>query len=146
MDEKSVEILKKLKQDSSKSVKRLAKELKLPRSTVYDKIIKMRDAGIIKQFTVVPDYEKLGTPLTVFILVKYASTGRSKQRNIASKIAKLPGVYEVHLIAGQWDLLVKARGKDMKEIGKITIDKLGEMEGVGERITCPCFSTVKEET
>jgi len=145
MDEKDIEIIEKLKDDASKSINAIAKEIGLPRSTVYDKIKRLREDGVIKKFTIVPDYSKLGTPVTAFILAKYIHSKRDTQRKVAEEIAKLPGVYEVHLISGQWDILIKARGESIEDIGRLTIDFLGEMDSIGERITCTSFAAIKEE-
>jgi Lrp/AsnC family leucine-responsive transcriptional regulator len=54
-------------------------------------------------------------------------------------------VYEVHLISGEWDMILKVRSSSMKDIGKLVIDDLREIKGVGKTVTCGCFSTVKEE-
>lgn len=145
MDEKDQLILEKLMKNARKSTKQLAKELNLPRSTVYDRIKKMEDEGIIKKYTAVADYKKLGKPIIVFILAKYVGSKGITQREVGEKIAKLENVVEVHLISGQWDILIKARGRNIDDITRLTIDKLGEMEGIGERQTCTSFVVAKEE-
>ncbi|NJF24029.1 Lrp/AsnC family transcriptional regulator, partial [Thermococcus sp. GR5] len=55
------------------------------------------------------------------------------------------GVYEVHIIAGEWDLLIKVRAPSSEEVGKIVVDKLREIKGVGQTVTMVSFVTVKEE-
>ncbi|EMR74764.1 transcriptional regulator [Thermoplasmatales archaeon SCGC AB-540-F20] len=65
--------------------------------------------------------------------------------NLARRIAKLQGINEVHIISGEYDLLLKVRGKSLEEIGKLVVDKLRELKGVGRTLTCACFETVKEE-
>ena len=67
------------------------------------------------------------------------------QRELAKRIAELSGVYEVHIISGEYDLLLKVRGKSLEEIGKLVVDKLRQLKGVGRTLTCACFETVKEE-
>ncbi|MEM2388548.1 MAG: Lrp/AsnC ligand binding domain-containing protein, partial [Candidatus Thermoplasmatota archaeon] len=64
---------------------------------------------------------------------------------LAREIARIENVYEVYIISGEWDLLLKVRGKDMEEIGKLILDKIRAIEGVGKTVTCTCFSVVKEE-
>ncbi len=99
---------------------------------------------MIKLFTVAPDYGKLGRPSTAFILVAYAQ-GPVSQRELACKISLLPGVFETHIITGEWDLLLKVRGASMQEIGELVIDKLRALPGVARTLTLACFTTVKEE-
>ena len=146
LDKKDQVILTELKKNSRNSTKTIASNVKIPRVTVHDRIQKMQEKGIIKSFTTIVDYEKLGLSTKVFIFVSFLHNTNVSQRELAKRISKIPGVYEVHIISGEYDLLLKIRGKSLEEIGKLVIDKLRELKGVGRTLTCACFETVKEET
>ncbi|MFE3845309.1 Lrp/AsnC family transcriptional regulator [Thermoplasmatota archaeon] len=60
-------------------------------------------------------------------------------------IARLPGVYEVYMVTGKYDLLVKIRGKSIEDIGKIVIDRIRVLKGVSQTFTSACFETIKED-
>ena len=145
MDTKDSIILEKLKENARKSVNEIAKEIGLPRTTVGERIKRMVKDGLIKKFTAMVNYEKLGMNATAFILVSFLPNPEISQRELAREIARIKNVYEVYIISGEWDLLLKVRGKDMEKIGHLVLDKLRTMEGVGKTITCSCFSVVKEE-
>jgi len=145
MDEKDLAILEKLMENARKPVKEIAKEVKLPRTTVAERIKKLVNKGIIRKFTTILNYEKIGMPITAFILVSFIPNPDISQRELAREISKIENVREVYIIAGEWDLLLKVRGKDMEEIGKLVLDKLRGMKGVGKTVTCTCFSVIKEE-
>lgn len=145
MDEKDLAILEKLMENARKPVKEIAKEVKLPRTTVAERIKKLVNKGIIRKFTTILNYEKIGMPITAFILVSFIPNPDISQRELAREISKIKNVREVYIIAGEWDLLLKVRGKDMEEIGKLVLDKLRGMKGVGKTVTCTCFSVIKEE-
>jgi DNA-binding Lrp family transcriptional regulator len=68
------------------------------------------------------------------------------QRVVAEEIAKFPEVQEVHIITGDWDLLVKLRGENVDSIGKFVVDKLRLIKGLEKTLTCMVFETVKETT
>ena len=144
LDEKDKLILVELKKNARQSTKNIAANVNLPRVTVHDRIKKMIKQGIIKSFGVLPDYEKIGLPCKVFIFVSFLPTANVSQRELANRIAQLPGIYEVDIISGEYDLLLKARGASLKEIGKMVVDKLRQVKGVGRTLTCTCFETVKE--
>ena len=146
IDEKDKSILTELKKNARKSTKKIATSVKMPRVTVHDRIQKMIDKGIIKSFTIIPDYEQIGLSSKVFIFVSFLHNTNVSQRELARRIAKLQGICEVHIISGEYDLLLKVRGKSLEEIGKLVVDKLRELKGVGKTLTCACFETVKEET
>ena len=145
MDQKDKLILEKLKEDANKPIAQLAKELKMPRTTIANRIKKMIESGIIKKFTIAIDYEKVGKPITAFILISFLPNYKISQRQLANLISKIENVYEVYIISGEWDLLLKVRGRSMEEIGKLVLDKIRRMEGVGKTVTCTCFHVVKEE-
>jgi DNA-binding Lrp family transcriptional regulator len=52
----------------------------------------------------------------------------------------------VHIITGDWDLLIKLKGKDVDTVGKIVIDKLRRVRGIEKTLTCMVFETCKETT
>lgn len=145
MDMKDIAIIEELKKNARKKVNEIAKEVNLPRTTTAERIKKMVKEGVIRKFTAVLNYEKLGMSIVAFILVSFIPNPKISQRELARKIARIKNVHEVYIIAGEWDLLLKVRGKNMQEIGCLILDKLRSMEGVGKTMTCTCFSVVKEE-
>ena len=144
-DEKDVRILEALKKDGRKPTSKWSKELGIPRVTIHQRINKMIANGIIKKFTVRPDYGKLKKPVTAFILISFESNPQVSQRELASKIALMNGVEEVFIISGEWDLILKVRAASAEDIGSIIVDKLRTFEGVGKTTTCISFSSIKEE-
>ena len=145
MKSKDAIIIEKLKEDASKPVAKIAKEIRMARTTVAERIKKLVEKGVIKKFTILLNYEKLGKPVTAFVLVSFLPNSKISQRELAKRIAKMKSVYEVYIISGEWDLLLKVRGKDIEEIGELVLDKIRGMEGVGKTVTCTCFSVIKEE-
>ena len=145
LDKKDEIILTELKKNARNTTKNIGTNVKIPRITVHDRIKKMVNNGIIKSFTVIPDYNKIGLQTKVFIFISFSSDTKVSQRELAKRIAKLNGVYEVHIVSGEYDLLIKVRGTSLEEIGKLVVDKLRELDGVDKTLTCACFETVKEE-
>jgi DNA-binding Lrp family transcriptional regulator len=145
IDEKDEMIITELKKNARNSTKSIAKNIHIPRVTVHDRIQKMVQQGIIKAFNVSIDYKKIGYPTKVFIFISFLPNLDVSQRQLANRIAHLPGVYEVHIISGEYDLLLKVRGKTLEDIGTLVVDKLRDLKGVGRTLTFACFETVKEE-
>lgn len=145
IDEKDAAILRELRKDASRSTKSIAKDLGMPRATVHERVRKMRERGVIRGYTVILDDAKLGDPILAFILVSFLPNATVSQRELAKMISEIDGVKEVHLISGEYDILLKVRGKSMEDIGSLVIDRLRQIEGVGRTITCASFSTVKDE-
>ena len=143
-DEKDLKILEQLVADGRKYVVVISNELGIPRATVQERLRRMVSSGAIKKFAAIPDYAKIGKGVTAYILVSFSATGNVSQRSLAETITKIPGVYEVSLISGEWDILLKVRASSVEEIGMLVIDKLRMMKGIEKTQTCVSFQTIKE--
>ena len=143
-DEKDESILQQLRLDSSKSVSEIASELEMPRTTVQERIQRLVQKGVIKRFTIQQDYSKLGRPVTAFILISFLPASGISQRQAAERLAQFPDIFEVHVISGEWDILVKARGETLHSIGELVTEKIRNVKGVGRTLTCASFVTMKE--
>ena len=133
------------------TAKQIARKVGSPITTVYSKIKRMEGLGIIKHYKAILDPKKLDKGTTAFLLISFAyrPVGREKplsQREIAKHISVFPGVQEVHIITGDWDLLIKLRAESVESIGKFVVDNLRLIKGLEKTLTCMVFETVKETT
>ena len=77
------------------------------------------------------------------VFVSYNPQDNVSQQVVAEKISQMENVFEVHLISGVWDILIKLRGESLDQIGKLVLDDIRTMKGVAKTITCPSFSNIK---
>jgi Lrp/AsnC family transcriptional regulator, leucine-responsive regulatory protein len=145
LDEKDTHIIEELRRNGRETTAKISRKTGIPRVTVHERMKKMVKDGVIRKFSVLPNYSKLELGSTAFILVSYDPHSKVTQRQLAEKIAKLANVYEVHILAGDWDMLLKVRAKSIEDIGKLVVDKLREIEGIGKTVTIACFETAKDE-
>ncbi len=145
LDKIDLRLLEELKKNARENIAALSKKLGIPRTTVHYRIKKLVEEGVIEKFTIKPNYKKLNLGTTAFILARYDPDSGLTQREVAERVATINGVYEVHIIAGEWDLLIKVRAASAEDIGKIVIDKLREIKGIDQTVTMVSFVTVKED-
>ncbi|HVL86536.1 MAG TPA: Lrp/AsnC family transcriptional regulator [Candidatus Thermoplasmatota archaeon] len=145
LDEKDLAILRELRENAKKTTKTISERTNVPRTTVHDRIGKMESNGTIRKYTLVPNYERIGEATTAFVFISHDQSQGVSQGELAKKISEIQGVYEVHLISGDWDLLVKVRGKDVESIGRMVLERLRPFPGVGKTLTSTVFQTMKEE-
>ncbi|MGB9959071.1 MAG: Lrp/AsnC family transcriptional regulator [Candidatus Bathyarchaeales archaeon] len=151
LDEKDMAILSLLQKDCKLTAREIAKKIDAPITTVFAKIKRMEQQGVIKEYRAILDPKKLNFGVTAFILASFSyRTGKNEealsQRLIAEQIAKFPEVQEVHIISGDWDILIKVKEKDVDSVGKFVVDKLRTVKGVEKTLTCMVFDTPKETT
>ncbi len=151
LDKRDVEILKLLQKNCRMTAKEIAKKIGSPITTVYAKIKRMEELGVIKQYKAILDSRKLDKGAAAFILTSfvYRPGGREKplsQRDVAKQIAAFPEVQEVHIITGGWDILIKVKADHVDTLGKFVMDKLRLIEGIENTLSCIVYETVKETT
>jgi Lrp/AsnC family leucine-responsive transcriptional regulator len=151
LDEKDVAILALIQENSKFTAKQIAKKIDAPITTVFAKIKRMEDVGVIREYRAVLAPEKLDSATAAFILASVSYRAKAddvpvSQRAVAEEISKFPEVQEVHIITGDWDLLIKLRAESVEAIGKFVVDKLRLIKGLEKTLTCMVFETVKETT
>jgi len=153
LDEKDLAILTLIQEDSKLTANQIAKKINAPITTVFAKTKRMEEMGIIKQYRAILAPEKLNFSTAAFILaqVSYRTVKDNQeipitQRDVAEEIARFSEVQEVHIITGDWDLLVKLRAENVDAVGKFVVDKLRRIKGLEKTLTCMVFETVKEST
>jgi len=150
LDEKDLALLNELQTNCRQSLKKLSKKLKMSITTVYDRMKKLEKEGVIKECRAILDPEKIGIPITTYTLVRidysHLLESGENQRDVARRLARFPNILETHVITGDWDIILKIRGKSPKEIGDFVMTKLRKVKGVGRTQSITVWETFKETT
>jgi len=109
VDETDRKILRQLQTDASQSLDEIAKAVASSKTPVWNRIKKMRAAGVIKKDTVVLDADKLGLEACFFVLIRPAEHEADWQNNFLQALQARPEVMEAHRLAGEIDYLLKVR-------------------------------------
>jgi DNA-binding Lrp family transcriptional regulator len=141
LDEIDKQILKELLIDSKRSYRELARAIGKSAATVINHIQRLESAGVITDYTVMLDFERLGFDLTVIMEV---TVSRGKLLEVQREIAKLPYVCGVYDVTGEIDSIVIAKFKNRRELSEFPKDLLG-MEYVERTNTHVVLNTVKED-
>jgi DNA-binding Lrp family transcriptional regulator len=126
IDEKDLKILKELENNSKQTMKMISRKHKISLTTVYDRIKKLEKSGVIKGYTAIVDYEKLGYGLPVFIEIKVKT---DKQISFIRKITDHPKVSNIFGVTGDVDLVLECYFKNKTELVDF-IRELVSIEGV----------------
>ena len=137
LDDKDFAIIEELKKDSKLSEQKVAKKTGIPMTTVHNRIAKLRSSGVIEKFTIRLDYAKIGKPIAAFVLVK--AINQADQKALLGQVSKIPNVYEVAMITGEFDILFKARVASMEELQDVVVGGLRKQKTVGETQTMVCY-------
>lgn len=109
LDEVDRKILKAMQRDASQSLDDIAREVGSSKTPVWNRIKKMREAGIIGQQTVLLDAEALGFEACFFVLIRTSEHEAEWQQKFLAALQARPEVQEAHRLAGDIDYILKVR-------------------------------------
>lgn len=137
IDNKDREILQELIKNSKQTTGKLGKKLRIPITTIHNRIKKLEKAGIIINYTLNVNYKKLGRPIMAYVsaTVDYKIDKKINQLSIAKKIRALDGVKEVTILAGGVDILIKVLAKDIDDLNNMVTVKLRNIQGIDKTQT-----------
>lgn len=102
-------ILSELQRDAGQSLDEIAREAGSSKTPVWNRIRKMREAGIIGQQTVILDPESLGLEACFFVLIRTSEHEAAWQDRFLNVLRARPEVMEAHRLAGDIDYILKVR-------------------------------------
>lgn len=102
-------ILEELQRDASQSLDEIARAVGSSKTPVWNRIRKLREAGIIKQQTVLLDAEALGFEACFFVLIRTSAHEAEWQAKFLKALKDRPEVQEAHRLAGDIDYILKVR-------------------------------------
>ncbi|CAD5244945.1 Lrp/AsnC family transcriptional regulator [Thermococcus camini] len=142
LDDTDRKILAILQKNSRTPLREISKEVGLAESTVYERIKKLKDRGIIKKFTVILDPDSLGFQILAFILIKSKA---GMYAHVANELKRHPQIVEIYETTGDYDMLVKIRTGGSDELNEF-LDTIGEINGVEATHTMVVLKIHKETT
>ncbi len=117
LDKTDVNILKNLLENARVSNRKIAKKVKVSVGTVIMKIKKMENAGIIRRYSAITDYEKLGYELTAITEI---IVSKGKLLEVENEIAKISNVCAMYDVTGEFDAVAIAKFKNRKTLSEFT--------------------------
>ncbi|WP_339642389.1 Lrp/AsnC family transcriptional regulator [Jannaschia helgolandensis] len=109
LDDLDRNILRALQADAGQSLDEIARQVGSSKTPVWNRIRKMRDAGVMGPSTVVVDPEALGLEACFFVLIRTSEHETDWQQKFLAALRARPEVQEAHRLAGEIDYILKVR-------------------------------------
>jgi DNA-binding Lrp family transcriptional regulator len=141
LDDMDRKVLRELLKDSKRSFRELARSLGVSTATVISRVQRLESAGVISNYTIQVDHEKLGYELTVITEI---TVSKGKLLEVEEEISKMPNVCAVYDVTGLTDAMVIAKFKNRRSLSEFT-KKLLSMPYVERTNTHVVLTTIKED-
>ena len=139
LDEVDWGIIERLREDARMTFVDIGKALDVSDATVYNRVKRLIEVGVIKKFTIEVDETAVGKRVSGFIMVN-VKPGAVKE--VSRQLCEIERVSEVHEIHGSEDLIVKVRAKNLGRLRSVIL-KVRKIPDVVETKFIPVFKTWK---
>ncbi len=114
IDETDRRILAQLQRDAGQSLDEIARRVGSSKTPVWNRIRRMREAGVVGRQTVILDAEALGLEACFFVLIRTSEHEADWQKKFLKALRDRPEVMEAHRLAGDIDYILKVRVRNAR--------------------------------
>lgn len=131
LDQKDLAILKLLQQNARITVKEISDKVNLSTTPVYERIKRMEETGVIKQYATLVDHAKAKKGLMVICYVSLKQHNKMAGAKFIKTIQEMNEVIECYNISGEFDFMLKVVVENMDAYYDFHVNRLSEAENIG---------------
>ena len=144
LDQFDKAIIRQLQKNSRISVTELADVVGLSKTPCKVRMDKLEKQGYILGFSLLVDRAKLGESHVAFVQVTLSDTKTKALEAFNQAIRKIPEVEQCHMIAANFDYLIKVRTGDMESYRKFLGETLSNLPFVLQSSTFVVMENIKD--
>lgn len=137
-------ILIALAEDGRMSITDLAARIGLSKSPTQARLRRLEKTGIIMGYRALLDPISLGLDHVAFVEVRLTDTRETALRAFNAAVQNVPEIEQAHMIAGNFDYLLKVRTRDMAQYRAFLADVVSALPHVAATSTFVAMEAVKE--
>lgn len=131
LDDKDLAILRLLQQNARITVKEISDTIHLSTTPVHERIKRMEETGVIKQYATLVDHAKVKKGLMVICYVSLKQHNKSSGLKFIKAIQEMHEVIECYNISGEFDFMLKVVAENMDAYYDFHVNKLSQVENMG---------------
>lgn len=144
LDQKDLAILKLLQNNARITVKEISDRVNLSTTPVHERIKWMEETGVIRQYATLVDPAKLNRRLMVIAYVSLKQHNKTAGSRFVKGINEMNEVLECYSISGEFDFMLKIVVEDMNAYYDFHVNRLSEMENIGNVQSIFVMGVVKQ--
>jgi len=131
LDAKDLAILQILQQNARATVKEIAEKIHLSTTPVHERIKRLEETGVIKQYATLLDHTKVRKGLMVICYVSLKQHNKNAGAKFIKSIQEMNEVIECYNISGEFDFMLKVVAESMDDFYNFHVNKLSQAENIG---------------
>ncbi|BDZ69288.1 MULTISPECIES: Lrp/AsnC family transcriptional regulator [Methanobacterium] len=141
MDDVDLAIIRSLIKNSRITISQMSKEIDIPDATISNRLKKL-EKDVIKRYTLIPDWQKIGLEITSIIIIQ---TESERHELVKEELSRLKEVSEVYSVSGEYDILIKVWVKSIEDLNQLINSKIRSIDGVEDLTEMIVMERVKED-
>jgi len=137
-------ILVALAEDGRMSITDLASRIGLSKSPTQARLRRLEKTGVVMGYRALLDPILLGLDHVAFVEVRLSDTREAALRAFNAAVCQVPEIEQAHMIAGNFDYLLKVRTRNMAHYRSILGDVVSALPHVAATSTFVAIEAVKE--
>jgi len=144
LDRKDLEILKLLQQNARVTIKEISEKVHLSTTPVHERIRRMEANGVIRQYATIVNGAMVKKGLMVICYVSLRQHSKNAGAKFIKSIMDMHEVMECLTISGEFDFLLKVVTENMDSYYDFHVNRLSEIENVGNVQSVFVMGVVKQ--
>lgn len=132
LDSKDLAILIILQQNARATVKEISEKIHLSTTPVHERIKRMEESGVIRQYATLLDHAKVKKGLMVICYVSLKQHNKNAGARFIKAIHEMNEVIECYNISGQFDFMLKVVAENMDAYYDFHVNKLSQSDNIGQ--------------
>jgi Lrp/AsnC family leucine-responsive transcriptional regulator len=131
LDAKDLSILVLLQQNARITVKEISEKIHLSTTPVHERIKRMENDGVIKQYVTLVNHSKVKKGLMVICYVSLKAHSKNAGTKFINAINEMNEIIECYSISGEFDFMLKVVEENMDSYYDFHVNKLSQIENIG---------------
>ncbi len=144
LDKKDIEILRLLQSDGKLTVREIAQRIHLSPTPTHDRIKRLEQLKVIRQYVALVDHRKVNRPITVLCQVSLKDHDKETARLFIEAVVALKEVIACYNISGDYDFMLKIVAQSMEAYHEFFISYISGIKGLGQTKSIFVMDVIKE--
>ncbi|MDB5201425.1 MAG: leucine-responsive regulatory protein regulator for leucine (or lrp) regulon and high-affinity [Ferruginibacter sp.] len=131
LDKNDLAILRLLQENARITVKEISVKIHLSTTPVHERIKRLEQSGVIRQYATLLDHSKVRKGLMVICYVSLKAHSKNAGMKFIKAINELNEVIECYNISGEFDFMLKVVEENMDSYYDFHVNRLSQIENMG---------------
>ena len=146
LDNINMRILRALQKNGRLPNNELAQEVGLSNSACLRRVNILEESGVIDRYAAILNPAKIGCQMIVYVLGTFDDEDLRKRERFIFEMKLLPNIIECHLMAGDYDFILKVQVADLEQFNAFKERYLNKDIGIRNTKSEIILKTIKNTT